>query len=383
MKKLVFAFALLCLMAVQGFAALPVTALGSPAAGGSGVTQQFSLNATNASGASDVSTAWLIFSSDGGYVNTCGIRYDFPNNGIQILNDAGTAWSASVQMGSSAVLHGFGCDVPASSAYKTFIGNTAIGVSTPTFKPGFTGLKTMLGLSANLAGQYISTPYNLGTWTTSGTSLPTTYLLTPASGSTAQASQLVQFGATSNAGYADIASSWFILSPNGGYANALGIRFLPPSNGIQMLNDAGTDWGTSYPISLGSQVTLNNSQGSVQVSSSGISHSGNSNTYTFVFSPKAGFSGMKTMLGLSANTAGQYQSAFTLGNLTIPIMNTTSKGSTGSYLPIDTLGTATDEFTGAIVDVPSSVRPLPYVAVTTVSHNRVVKVGDAQRTPTP
>jgi len=55
---------------------------------------------------------------------------------------------------------------------------------------------------------------------------------------------------------------------------------------------------------------------------------------------------------------------------------TTTKGHESKYIETDTFGTAIDNFTGATVDMPSSLRPLPYVEVTTVSHNRVVKANE-------
>jgi hypothetical protein len=319
-KPIVLLFTLLCLLAVQGFAALPVTTLQSPAPGGAATSQQFQIAATDSSGAQDVATSWLIFSVDGtSYVNGCGIRFVVAENGIQILNDAGNLWSASSTLGGSGVLSNNQCSVSASTAYKTAIGNTYVFSAIVTFKPGFYGPKTMLGLSSNVAGQYNPTPYNLGTWGTSTANYPSTFLVSPAGGGSGSSGTFT-FGSTSTAGASDIATSWLIFSPNGGYANACGIWFKPPSNTVYLLNDAGTDWGTG--VTIGSAGTKSNSQCSVNTAqTSRIVVGANTQNYTFTVTFMPAFSGSKTMLGLSSNLAGQFNPAYTLGNWTIPMQD--------------------------------------------------------------
>ncbi len=310
-KTILYLTALVCLLAVQCFSqCLPITALQSPAAGGNGITQQFQLNVSDSCGIQDIATSWLIFTTDGSYTHTCGIRFIPSENGIQILNDAGTAWSSSVTMGSGAVLDSPQCSVPASSAYKTFGGNSYFFTATPTFKTSFYGTKTMLGLSSNNAGQYNPTPYNLGTWGTGTANYPSTFLISPAGGGTGTSGQFT-FGSTSGAGYQDIATSWLIFTTNGGYPASCGIRFLPPSNTVQILNDAGDNWITG---------TLDNSQCTF-TNTSRVVVGASTQNYTFTVNFKAPFSGStKSIIGLSSNSAGQYNAAYTLGSWTIPAM---------------------------------------------------------------
>jgi len=97
-------------------------------------------------------------------------------DGIQMLNDAASAWSSSIPIGSAGQLDNNQCTIPASTASKSSAGNTNYYTFTATFKPSFAGVKLVLGLSANNAGQYLQ-PFTLGTWTIDAASFDTQFSL--------------------------------------------------------------------------------------------------------------------------------------------------------------------------------------------------------------
>ncbi len=328
-KYLLQLFALFCLLAVQGNAQVPTAQLISPSPGGSGSVQRFTISTT---GSDQGWTALMINNSYGWpQANGCNILV-YPGGWIYLGDDNQASWGYSTRLGDPTYPPSISkgqCTLDSGTGSASQSGSTWTFAFTLTFKPAFAGTKYMsLGASTG-GGAYNSPPSNVGTWTTTGgSSLPTTSLISPASGSTAGASQQVQFSATDSSGYSDIASSWFIITPNGGYSGTCPIRILPPSNSVQILNDAGTVWGTAVPI--GSNTVLSNSQCNFNAASVSMVHVGsNTNNYAVTLNFASGFSGTKTMLGLSANLAGQYQTAFNLGSLTIPGGGSTATGGTG------------------------------------------------------
>jgi hypothetical protein len=96
---------------------------------------QFTINIDDAAGFADVARVQLLLTNNGGAANACLVYYNRAANQFLLLNDAGAAFQTALDNSQ--------CTVNAASATVTGSG-TRLTVSVPvTFKPAFTGAKSI------------------------------------------------------------------------------------------------------------------------------------------------------------------------------------------------------------------------------------------------
>ena len=181
-----------------------VTADSVTPASGSGSTQTFALQDLNTSGATNIATAFALFTSTAS-ASACLAHYDRPSNTVGLLNDAGTQDVSGV-VGAAGVLTNSRCTITLGSSSVTLSGERLTLNLAITFAPMFAGATSIHLYAANAAGANSGWQMR-GAWTVpSGpAAVVTADSVTPASGSGASQMFALRFsdtaGATDSSGW--------------------------------------------------------------------------------------------------------------------------------------------------------------------------------------
>jgi hypothetical protein len=289
----------------------PVPGTISPASG-SGASQTFTATYSDANGAADIAGAYLLVHSQIRPDVGCFVYYNRPANTVQLVNDAGTLWSAPVTAGAGSAANSF-CTVHVAGVSASTSGNTLTWVVPLTFTPAFGGVKNLYLLAIDSAGA--NSNWSLkGTWTVPfGPQTPVPQSVTPSTG-TGLAQTFTAAYSDAN-GATDIAGAYFLfhsqIRPDAGCF----VYYNRAANTVQLANDAGMVW--SAPISAGSG-TLANSQ--CTISGVGVSGSASGDTLTVTlpvtFSPL--FAGAKNIYLLAIDASGANSNWHLKGSWTVP-----------------------------------------------------------------
>jgi trimeric autotransporter adhesin len=250
---------------------------------------------------------WVTPSFGGSAASTCMFYYNSTGNQMNLLNDAGSAWT-SATMSSAGTLANSQCSLDLGSATTVPSGNN-FTLSVPvTFKSPFAGAKQVWmyagGSAANSGWQ------QTGSYTVSP---PVSAVsVTPSTGS--GTSRSFQFLYADTAGVSDLATTWVWVAPSfGSAANTCMFYYDKSSSQVRLLNDAGTAWSGA---ALGSATTLQNNQCSLAVGTTTVGLAGNNLTFTVPVTFKAGFTGTQQVwmyaAGSTANSGWQQLGSWTV-----------------------------------------------------------------------
>jgi pimeloyl-ACP methyl ester carboxylesterase len=296
--------------------AATVTTVSVTPGGSSGAQQTFALHYADTLGATDLSAVWVWFTSNFNTVssaNSCIAYYARATNQILLINDAGTAYTPATP-GSAVTLSNSNCSINAVAATVTLSG-VDLTLNLPmTFAAGFAGAKSVfmfaLGSSANSGWQ------PMGTWTVPLGSAPAPGSVTPGSGSVL--SQTFALLYADSLGATDLSTVWVWFTSTFNTvssANSCIAYYASATNQINLINDAGTAILSSAPP--GAEVTLSNSQCSINAAAATVVPSGNNLTVNLPVTFTAGYAGAKGIFmfasGLSANSGWQ-----SMGTWTVP-----------------------------------------------------------------
>lgn len=177
---------------------------------------------------------------------------------------------------------------------------------------------------------------------------------------------------TDPAGASDISWSWFAFGSGG--PGACGLVYYRAWNQVYIVSDdASIQYGGYAP---GANATLGNSQCTIDMSRTIVSAvtNGFAISYTGTFSNS--FTGNRGVYGLASDNAGNGNGWWQLGTWMVG-MNSIN-GASGAFQSFNQSDTTVDDYSGAIVPVPTSQNPLPHIAlVSTASGNHVVKVNES------
>jgi large repetitive protein len=144
-------------------AAVPTPVSVTPSSGG-GVTQSFSFQFSDASGAGDIAGTAININSALGWAGSCGSYYDRGNNQLYLINDAGDGWLGPQTLGTSGTLQNSSCSIDLEQSSATGSGDTLTINLAITFQSGFIGAKNIYGWAQNNSGS-ASDWSQLGIWT--------------------------------------------------------------------------------------------------------------------------------------------------------------------------------------------------------------------------
>ena len=179
------------------------------------------------------------------------------------------------------------------------------------------------------AGQTLSvtfTPTDLANYTTATASVAITVTgssgtvvtadtVTPASGTGASQTFTARYSDT--AGATDLSMAWLWVTPSttAPSTNSCLLDYDPGTNGLSLLNDAGT----AYTVAaLGSAGTLQNSQCAVALGGSSRTLSGNTLTLNLALTFTPAFNGVKNLVLYAANAGGVNSGWQSRGTWTVP-----------------------------------------------------------------
>ena len=330
--------------------AAPAPAISVTPSSGIATQQTFSLQVSDALGATDLSTVGILFNSTTSTAGACAVTYNRAQNALMLLTDAGAQPASAIAPGSGAqqnsqcALNGAGSSVSASGNTLTL--NLAIG-----FQPAFSGTK-------NLYTEAIST-YQTVNWQQQGTwaSPPVvTMAVTPSSGGGAQ--QRFSFQVTDSLAAGDLSTIGVLFNSTASATGACAVIYNSAQNTLVLLTDAGAQPGSSIAPGSGSQ---QNSQCVLTGSGSSVSQSGNTLTLNLTFTFQAAFTGVKNVYMDAANPYETVSWLLEGTWATVPVITgsvTPASGSgpqqTFSFQFSDSAGTADLTTAGALINATAA-----------------------------
>jgi hypothetical protein len=304
--------------ATAGTVTVGVTADSVAPASGTGGSQTFALQYSDAAGATDLATAWVWFNATfaSSSANSCLAYYSRPTNVVSLLNDAGTGYLTGTP-GTSATLQNAQCAIALSGTSVALSGTTATLNLAVSFKSPFVGAKNVYMYVASIGGS-ASGWQTRGTWTaTAGavTASVTADSVSPASGSGASQTFALRYSDT--AGAPDLATAWvwFNATFASSSANSCLAYYNRATNVVNLLNDAGTGYLTGTP---GTTATLQNSQCSIALGGTTVAISGTTLTLNLAVTFKSAFAGAKNAYIYGASLGGLSSGWQTRGVWTVP-----------------------------------------------------------------
>ena len=273
---------------------------------GTGLSQTFTLQASDTTGAGNLQMMffWFTSSPSASPTNSCLAYYERPSNTFGLLNDSATQYAMGMA-GGSATISNSQCAIALGSATVVTSGNSLTLTVPITFASAFAGAKDVILYAANATGVNSGWPVR-GAWTVPA-GLPgpgpgpgpavTADSIVPSSGSGASQTFAVQFSDTSGA--MNLSTAYVLFSGSGG--SSCLAYFHRMSNTIGLLNDAATQYMSGTPGAAG---TLANSRCAVTLASTSAMLSGNTLTLNLATAFAAPFAGAMNIYLYAANAAG-------------------------------------------------------------------------------
>jgi hypothetical protein len=302
-------------------APVTVAAVSASPSSGSGASQNFALEYSDSAGAASLQWVWVWFNATmaGSASNSCMLYYEHSTNQVNLLNNAGTAWTAATPGGAGA-LQNSQCSVNMAATSVTLNGNTLTLNLAMTFDPGFNGAKNVYLYGGDLTGSN-SGWQQRGTWTASSVLGTTTAVsVTPNSGSGAIQTFALVFSDTAGAASLQSAWVWFNATFAGTAASSCMLYYQPSTNQVSLLNDAGTAWMSATPGAAAT--TLQNSQCSLNAAATSVMMNGDTLTLNLAMTFQAAFGGAKNAYTYGADVSGTNSGWQQLGTWTVPATGT-------------------------------------------------------------
>jgi hypothetical protein len=266
---------------------------------GSGLSQKFTFQISDASGYSNIQQVDVVFDKAVGLTNSCSIEYWAPTRAIFLKSDDNTSWTQAV-MGSSTTLQNSQCSVGVAGSSVSPAGTALSLTLAMSFSPTHPGTDNVFVFAAGQSG--LSSGWqDLGAWAVPSAVVlpgPPTVKLAPAQGS--GSSVTFALAATDGNGYGAVQQTELAVGAVG--AHSCWIEYWAPTKTLYLRSDDNTRW---YQAALGTSDALQNSQCSVDVRSSTVSASGNTLTLALpvVFFKKS-YAGSKPLYTFAGDQSG-------------------------------------------------------------------------------
>ena len=280
-------------------------ALGAPVAasvtpsGGTGASPTFTFVYTNGAGASAITYAVTTINDTLNWVGSCTVDYVPGSNQLWLLNDAGDGWQGPLTPTNTGTVANRQCTLDGSGSSATASGPTLTLKLALSFPASFQGTKNIYMQAANQAG--LSSDYAAkGTWTPYASEAPVAVSVTPGSGT--GPSQMFTYVYSNAAGASAITYAVTTINDTLSWVGSCTVDYVPGSNQLWLLNDAGSDWlGPLTPQVAG---TVQNSQCTLNASDSSADLTGTTLTLNLGLSFQPSFQGTKNIYMQAANQAG-------------------------------------------------------------------------------
>ena len=263
---------------------------------GSGSSQVFAFQISDSGGYAAVTELDTFVDTGVGNANSCRVQYGPPNILYLQSNDLTTWYQGTA--GSAAVLQNSQCSVNLATSLVSGSGTTLTVAVALSFSSTFTGAKNIYALAADSASS--SGWKTLGSWTATAPPVtlgPPTVQVSPTSGSGSSTTFSVAV-TDGSSGYSAITQADLFIGNTVGAASSCYFDYSAATNALSLRNDANTGWSSAI---LGSAVTLQNSQCSVNTALATASGSGNTLTLKVPVTFTTSYIGTRSL-----NTFGAY-----------------------------------------------------------------------------
>jgi hypothetical protein len=226
-------------------------------------------------GATALSEVFLLVNKSLTGANSCEVHFLPRTNQLWLLNDAGTAWLTPVLTpGGSGSVANSQCTLYAGSSTVSTAGNDMTFKVSLTFAGTQVGSQNVYLYAADVAKMGVGWTIS-GTWTPVSAAPVAVQSLTPNSG-TGRSVVFAAVLADPN-GAADLNEVFLLVNTSVKSANGCEVHYLPRTNQLTLLNDAGTAWLTPV-LTPGGSGSVANSQCTLNAAYSAVSSSGNDMT---------------------------------------------------------------------------------------------------------
>lgn len=293
----------------------PVPASVTPNAG-IGLAFTYSFLFTDANGATDIQRTQVRFARGQVNTNACLVHFNRARNEVQLLNDAGTAWSPAIVLRSQNRVQNSQCIVDAAGSRATAAGNNLTLDLTLRFLGPFEGtdskdISAEALDNAGLTSNYVS----LGQWTVQRNLPPNPMVGVSPDGGTGSA-QLFRFTINNPNGALDTQRAQIAFGRVLSTAASCLIYYDAPSNQVSLLNDAGTAFSSGLTIGLPGSVQ--NSQCTLNAGASAAAVSGNFTMLDLSLTFKPVLAGANTLFAELLRGSGESTGYGTVGSWIVP-----------------------------------------------------------------
>jgi hypothetical protein len=293
----------------------PVPASVTPNAG-IGLAFTYSFLFTDANGATDIQRTQVRFARGQVNTNACLVHFNRARNEVQLLNDAGTAWSPAIVLRSQNRVQNSQCIVDAAGSRATAAGNNLTLDLTLRFLGPFEGtdskdISAEALDNAGLTSNYVS----LGQWTVQRNLPPNPMVGVSPDGGTGS-SQLFRFTINNPNGALDTQRAQFAFGRVLSTAASCLIYYDALSNQVSLLNDAGTAFSSGLTIGLPGSVQ--NSQCTLNAGASAAAVSGNFTMLDLSLTFKPVLAGANTIFAELLRGSGESTGYGTVGSWIVP-----------------------------------------------------------------
>jgi len=267
---------------------------------GAGASQLFSVQYSDALGATDLAYAYLKFDTTSlGATHSCMVRYDRAAATLSLRDDTGV-WQTPTPFAMGGTQQNTYCRVDFSGSSASMSGQTLTLNVKISFKVAYDGTKNIYAYASTNSGA-ITDWQQIGTWT-----IPSTILsadaVTPNSGSGSAAAFAAQF--TDQNGVSDFGFVYLRFATSAtGATNVCMVRYEPATGKMSLRDDAG-NWLAAQTFVQGG--TQQNSQCSIAFPTSSASASGPSLTLTVSVTFKPAYAGAKNIYSYAGSLDGSF-----------------------------------------------------------------------------
>ncbi|PWT99085.1 MAG: hypothetical protein C5B51_27925, partial [Terriglobia bacterium] len=307
------------------------TLAGTVPASGSGSAQTFAITVSDPGGPAAITNILFLVNNGLSGVNGCWISFAPAANTLQLVNDAGTGFSAPVALGTASPLFNSQCTINVAAAAVSLSGNSLTLYLPISFSFGFGGAKVTFTSAADSSQN--TGWQTAGSWTVPSAGPPAVVSTTPAAGSGAARNFAVTVA--DGAGPAAINNVSFLINSGLTGVNGCWVLFNRAANTLQLANNAAS--GFSAPITIGTSASLSNSQCALSGSSASVTAAGNNLTLIVPLSFAFAFAGVKNTYVVSADNSSQSSGWVNTGFWTVPssgppaVIATTPAAGSGSF----------------------------------------------------
>ncbi len=240
----------------------------------------------NANGATSISKAYLLINDSLTQTNAALMMYDRSANKIYLKNDANSSWGTGYAPGTSITLQNTQCYL--------YLGTTTVSPSGTDLTVNWRiQLRSPFSAKSLSGYMYVQNSVSLTDgWEQMGIYYnvkPQVVSVTPNGPLPINAKTTVNCLYRDLNGWADLRKCYMLINDTLTQTNAIFLWYDKSSNKVYLKNDANTSWGTGY--TLGTSITLSNTQCEVYVADTSITTSGTDLTVNWSIKLKTSLTG--------------------------------------------------------------------------------------------